>query len=79
MIFEQPKPTPRYESPIYLGDLSSRKSWAERKPEIEIEVVRDGNRVKRRGILNRANGETVFIGVFCYHVGEILHYRRIGA
>lgn len=71
-----PEP-PRYQQPLYLGDLAARRYWAERKPTIEIEIIREGNRVKRRGILNRANGTTIFVGVFCYSMTEIISYRRV--
>lgn len=82
MIFPELKPVQRYESqPLYLGDQRVRKIWAERKPLIEIEIVReiDGERqrIKRQGILNRANGHTIYVGAFCYHIDEILAYRLV--
>lgn len=54
MIFPPLQPVRRYESqPLYLGDLRVRKIWAERKPTIEIEVMRDieeRETVRKRGI-----------------------------
>ena len=71
-----PEP-PRYKQPLFLGDQASRKYWADRKPTVEIEVVRDGQRIKRRGVLHSAGGLTVFVGMYCYLASEILAYRKV--
>lgn len=72
---------------LYLGDQHSRSKAAERRVHVEIEVMRDvedahGNvlgrrRIKRRGVIHRANGMTLFVGPYCYHIDEILHYREV--
>lgn len=88
MIFPDLPPAPRYQSqPLYLGDLRSRQTWVQRKPLIEIEVMRDiedaqgeaigRQRIKRRGVLNRAVGKVIHVGCFVYHMNEILAYREV--
>lgn len=72
---------------IYLGEQYARTAAANRKPLVEIEVLRDvknddgeaigRQRVKRRGILNRANGQTFWLGVWCYHVDEVLSAHEV--